>query len=192
MKVDEWAVGCILFEILTGRPLFPGRSEIDQIAKIHSLLGTPSKKLLKQFRAQQNIQISYAFPEIPGVDIAQMIPNAGLMTIDLIKKLLIYDPEDRISAEDALQHHSFAFLRRSEERWNQTDQSTPFPLFALSEAAAQMRPPVEYQPRPPPGKPTRRRAVQPPDPALKEARMRAAQRIREYNQKIATLQRNVD
>jgi renal tumor antigen len=48
-ELDEWAVGCMIYELLTARPLFPGRQEVDQIALIHSLLGTPTGDVLAQF-----------------------------------------------------------------------------------------------------------------------------------------------
>jgi len=40
--MDVWGVGCVFFEILSLQPLFPGKTEIDQIDKIHKILGTPS------------------------------------------------------------------------------------------------------------------------------------------------------
>ncbi|KAI9353409.1 kinase-like domain-containing protein [Zopfochytrium polystomum] len=46
-KMDLWAVGCVLYELITGAPLFPGINEVDQIHRIHNVLGTPSQKVLK-------------------------------------------------------------------------------------------------------------------------------------------------
>ena len=51
--VDVWAVGCILYEVITKTPLFPGNNQLDQIAKIHNILGTPNRDILNQFK--QNI-----------------------------------------------------------------------------------------------------------------------------------------
>jgi renal tumor antigen len=48
-KMDIWGVGCVLFEILSLFPLFPGDNELDQINKIHNVLGTPSQDLVDKF-----------------------------------------------------------------------------------------------------------------------------------------------
>jgi renal tumor antigen len=47
--MDYWGVGCVFFEVLALCPLFPGNNELDQVHKIHNILGTPSDSLLKQF-----------------------------------------------------------------------------------------------------------------------------------------------
>lgn len=61
LPIDMWSTGCILAELYTGRPLFPGENELDQLACIMQLLGVPNKKYLdrctrkKQFFGKQNI-----------------------------------------------------------------------------------------------------------------------------------------
>lgn len=47
--MDLWGVGCVLFEIISLYPLFPGNDELDQITKIHNIVGTPEESLLKKF-----------------------------------------------------------------------------------------------------------------------------------------------
>ena len=49
-KMDMWSVGCVMFEVMSLYPLFPGKSEMDQIAKIHDIIGTPSAALLAKIR----------------------------------------------------------------------------------------------------------------------------------------------
>ena len=49
-KMDLWSVGCVFFEVMSLYPLFPGSNELDQIAKIHDILGTPSTALLGKIR----------------------------------------------------------------------------------------------------------------------------------------------
>ncbi|XP_011498628.1 PREDICTED: MAPK/MAK/MRK overlapping kinase-like [Ceratosolen solmsi marchali] len=49
-KMDVWAVGCVFFELLALEPLFPGENEVDQVSKIHSILGTPHARLVAKFR----------------------------------------------------------------------------------------------------------------------------------------------
>ena len=48
--MDLWGVGCVFFEMLCLFPLFPGENEIDQINKIHNILGTPNEATLEQFK----------------------------------------------------------------------------------------------------------------------------------------------
>jgi renal tumor antigen len=49
-KMDMWGVGCVMFEIISLFPLFPGTNELDQIQKIHNIVGSPSPELLAKMR----------------------------------------------------------------------------------------------------------------------------------------------
>lgn len=49
-KMDIWGVGCVMFEILSLFPLFPGNDEIDQVNKVHNILGTPPQEILDGFQ----------------------------------------------------------------------------------------------------------------------------------------------
>lgn len=55
--IDLWAVGCILAELYTFRPLYPGSSEVDQLFKICSVLGTPDKVFIFNFSHHSNINL---------------------------------------------------------------------------------------------------------------------------------------
>ena len=60
-KMDMWGVGCVFFEVLSLYPLFPGTNELDQIAKIHNIIGTPHPELLaKMKRRNQHIDFDLA------------------------------------------------------------------------------------------------------------------------------------
>lgn len=52
-KMDLWSAGCVFFEIASLQPLFPGANELDQIAKIHEVIGTPAEKTLSKFKQGQ-------------------------------------------------------------------------------------------------------------------------------------------
>ena len=58
--MDLWGVGCVFFEELTSYPLFPGKNEVDQIHKIHNILGTPPKELLNKFQ-KYSIKLNYNY-----------------------------------------------------------------------------------------------------------------------------------
>lgn len=131
--VDIWAVGCVLFEILTTRPLFPGKQQLDQIARIHNILGTPSRDILAQFRQNPNTNINYVFPHRVPQEFKNLLPHTSPQIVDLLSRLLVYDPGSRITASDALQHPAFELFRRMEAIYKQSKNNVdmPFSLFFL-------------------------------------------------------------
>lgn len=108
-KMDVWGVGCVLFEVQTLFPLFPGKNELDQIHKIHKVLGTPSPQKLEEFRKRaSHMEISFTQQSGTGVD--RYLGHVSESCRDLIKKLLTYDAEMRISCTQALAHPYFKEL----------------------------------------------------------------------------------
>ncbi|EEF42474.1 cyclin-dependent kinase F-4 isoform X2 [Ricinus communis] len=105
-KVDMWAMGAIMAELFTLRPLFPGTSEADEIYKICNIIGSPTKDSwadgLNLARA-----INYQFPQFGGVQLSALIPSASEDAVNLIKSLCSWDPSKRPSAGEALQHPFF-------------------------------------------------------------------------------------
>ncbi|KAK2963130.1 putative serine/threonine protein kinase [Blattamonas nauphoetae] len=105
-SIDLWAVGCIMAELLTLNPLFPGETEIDELDLIFQVLGTPTEEqwpgvdsLLSRFK--------YTFPKYPAQSLTLLIPNASTTAISLLSSLLLYDPSARLTAADALAHSFF-------------------------------------------------------------------------------------
>ncbi|XP_001632353.3 MAPK/MAK/MRK overlapping kinase isoform X2 [Nematostella vectensis] len=114
-KMDLWSVGCVFFEIMSLHPLFPGSNEVDQIAKIHDVLGTPVPSILQKFKNKSR-HMNYNFPQKKGTGINKLLPHASNMCIELIELLCTYDPDERISAKQALRHEYFRDLREIEKR----------------------------------------------------------------------------
>jgi renal tumor antigen len=109
-KMDLWGVGCVWFEVLALYPLFPGKNELDQVKKIHNVLGTPSVEKFQEFQKHAtHMEIKFAQKEGSGID--SLIPHVSEQCRDLIKKLLVYDEEGRISALNALNHGYFKDIR---------------------------------------------------------------------------------
>ncbi|XP_039057240.1 cyclin-dependent kinase F-4-like isoform X2 [Hibiscus syriacus] len=105
-KVDMWAMGAIMAELFTLRPLFPGTSEADEIYKICSVVGTPTED---SWPDGLNLArtINYRFPEFTGVHFSALIPSASDDAINLITSLCSLDPCRRPTAAEALQHPFF-------------------------------------------------------------------------------------
>lgn len=104
-SIDIWSAGCIMAEMYTGRPLFPGTTNDDQIVRIFRIMGTPSERTwpgLTQFpEYKSNFQV-YATQ-----DLRQILPQIDSTGIDLLQRMLQLRPELRISAHEALNHPWF-------------------------------------------------------------------------------------
>jgi cyclin-dependent kinase len=106
--VDIWSIGCIFAEMVTGKPLFMGKSESDQLKKIFKIRGTPtdnyasSLRDLPQWGVNENV-----FEVNPEENIKNFVQNLDAEGIDLLLKCIQLEPEKRISAEEALKHPFF-------------------------------------------------------------------------------------
>ncbi|TIA87852.1 hypothetical protein E3P99_02907 [Wallemia hederae] len=106
--VDVWSIGCIFAELITAQPLFGGRSELEQIKLIFTTLGQPSEDVWKGFNQ---------LPHAKSINTSQFPLYSSLRHhfkilsdkgIDLMSRLLAYDPKKRISCEEALEHPFFS------------------------------------------------------------------------------------
>jgi serine/threonine protein kinase len=172
--------------LLTARPLFPGKHEIDQIARIHNIVGTPSREVLQQFRTNPNSQISFSFPIKKAQDLKRLLLEVGDGIIELLKKLLEYDPRVRISAADALKLNAFEQLRRIDEEWQESAQILPFPVFLATDGgkiqkSGEGRAAVVEQQKPLPPLKSGEEGIG--GSLLQKSRAKAAQRILEYKKK---------
>ncbi|XP_050235466.1 cyclin-dependent kinase F-4 [Mercurialis annua] len=105
-KVDMWAMGAIMAELISLRPLFPGASEVDEIYKICNIIGSPTEE---SWADGLNLAkaIKYQFPQFGGVHLSAIIPSASEDALNLIKLLCSWDPCKRPNAGEALQHPFF-------------------------------------------------------------------------------------
>ncbi|XP_023272649.1 serine/threonine-protein kinase MAK-like isoform X2 [Seriola lalandi dorsalis] len=104
--IDLWAVGCIMAELYTLRPLFPGNSEVDEIFKICQVLGTV-KKMDWPEGYQLASAMNFRFPQCVPTHLKTLIPNASNEAITLMKDLLQWDPKKRPTAILALRYPYF-------------------------------------------------------------------------------------
>ncbi|AWP09309.1 putative cyclin-dependent kinase 11B-like isoform 2 [Scophthalmus maximus] len=105
--VDMWSVGCIFGELLTQKPLFPGKSEIDQINKVFKDLGSPSEKIWPGYNELPAVK-KMTFTEYPYNNLRKrfgaLLSDQGF---DLMNKFLTYCPSKRILSDEGLKHEYF-------------------------------------------------------------------------------------
>ncbi|XP_072990615.1 cyclin-dependent kinase F-4 [Typha latifolia] len=104
--VDMWAMGAIIAELFTLRPLFPGSSEADEIYKICSIIGTPNKNTWAE-GLQLADAMNFQLPQFSSIHLSTLIPSASDDAINLISSLCSWDPSRRPTAAQALQHSFF-------------------------------------------------------------------------------------
>ena len=106
-KMDIWGLGCVFYEILSLEPLFPGDDEIDQVNKINYILGSPPNELFEKFVKNSAHRNEFNFEHQKGVGINRYLTHVSKDAIDLINKMLIYDPDIRPTARECLNHECF-------------------------------------------------------------------------------------
>jgi cyclin-dependent kinase 12/13 len=101
--VDIWSVGCIFAEFLLKKPLFPGRTEQDQLSKIFELCGSPNEENWPGVSKLPLYKTMAIHPVTPTKRrLRDMLQNFDYHAVDLIERMLILNPTQRISAQDAL------------------------------------------------------------------------------------------
>lgn len=109
--VDIWSVGCIFAEMATKKPLFHGDSEIDQIFRIFRTMGTPTEETwpgVTSLKAYKN-----TFPCWKRNVCRALVPQLDDTGLELLEKMLIYDPHKRLNAKQAVLHPYFNDLDKS-------------------------------------------------------------------------------
>lgn len=102
--IDVWAVGCILAEMLTGRPLFPGRDYHQQLSLILDVLGTPTLEEFQNINSRRSRDYIRSMPFRKRRDFRTLFPKASPEAIDFLQKTLTFDPRNRLTVEECLQH----------------------------------------------------------------------------------------
>ncbi|KAK8516723.1 hypothetical protein V6N13_080828 [Hibiscus sabdariffa] len=130
--IDMWSLGCIMAELLSKEALFSGKTEFDQLDKIFRTLGTPNETIWPGFSKLPGVKVNFVKHQLPALGDSILTFWPPLVTVqynllrkkfpatsftgtpvlsdagfDLLNKLLTYDPEKRLTAEDALNHEWF-------------------------------------------------------------------------------------
>eukprot|EP00812_Abedinium_dasypus_P008371 NODE_2137_length_988_cov_326.142551.p1 GENE.NODE_2137_length_988_cov_326.142551~~NODE_2137_length_988_cov_326.142551.p1 ORF type:complete len:263 (+),score=42.83 NODE_2137_length_988_cov_326.142551:3-791(+) len=127
--VDLWSIGCVLAEMIRGRPLFPGENGVDQIVEIVKVLGTPQRRQILALNPQYR---DCSFPSIPPRRWSSVFSKlVGNDAISLLASFLQYEPDKRIRPLEACAHQFFNALRDERTR-SPEGRSLPADLFNLT------------------------------------------------------------
>lgn len=135
-EIDMWSVGCILAELALGKPLFDGRDYVDQIARIHAVLGPPSDDVVKQISSERARVYVESLTKQEPIPLYKIIKNASEGLIDLLQNLLQWDPAKRLSAAEALKHPWLSAYHGIIDQW---ERPAPFDKFSEVELISSLQ-----------------------------------------------------
>lgn len=108
VAVDMWSAGCIFAEMLEGRPLFPGRDHVHQFTLITELLGTPPDDVIRTISSANTLRFVKNMPHRERWPFSQRFETKDPVALDLLERMLVFNPKKRIAAGDALAHEYVA------------------------------------------------------------------------------------
>ena len=131
-QVDVWSIGCVIAELVLSKPLFPGKSATDQFLEIMKVLGTPTSEQMKIMnkKSKGNSKLPKINP-VPWKDVFKGKTDDELY-IDLVSKLLVYEPAKRLKPYEALLHPYFDELKQKVVKLPE-NKSLPKHLFEFKQ-----------------------------------------------------------
>jgi mitogen-activated protein kinase 15 len=114
---DIWSVGCIIGEMLNGRTVFPGTCTLNQLNLIVQLCGKPSEEDVKDIEGSLSSLLGNIKP-INFKNWNNIFLTASEEAVDLLQKMLMFNPKKRITVDEALGHYFFKDVRNVEEEIN--------------------------------------------------------------------------
>lgn len=112
-----WAVGCIVGEMLVGKPLFPGNSTMNQLERVLELTGKPTAEDIASIKSPfAATMLESLSPSIRHRSLKEFFPTASEDALDLIKRTMFFNPDKRLTAYEALRHpYVAAFHNEADE-----------------------------------------------------------------------------
>ncbi|CAI5460512.1 unnamed protein product [Closterium sp. Yama58-4] len=108
--IDLWSVGCIFMELLNREPLFPGKDYVDQLRLITSIIGSPDDSDISFLESDNARRYVRSLPFVRKQPLAARFPNMAPLALDLMERMLLFDPAKRITVEESLDHPYLASL----------------------------------------------------------------------------------
>ena len=113
-----WSMGCILAELLLGKPVFPGTSTLNQLDRVMEVTGRPSADDIDAINSPLAQTMLESLPPSKARRLRDMFPTASDDALDLLKSLLQFNPNKRLTAEQALRHPYVAQFHNPEDEPN--------------------------------------------------------------------------
>jgi len=108
--IDVWSVGCIFAELLGRKPLFPGKDYVHQLNLITKVIGSPDEEDLRFINSEKARRYIRSLPKCERVNLHKLYPHCNPLAVDLIDRMLVFDPYKRLTVEEALDHPYLASL----------------------------------------------------------------------------------
>ncbi|KAJ8458750.1 hypothetical protein OPV22_031676 [Ensete ventricosum] len=121
--IDVWSVGCIFMELMNRQTLFPGRDHMHQMRLITEIIGTPTEPELGFLRSEDARRYMRHLPRYPPRSFVGLYPHINPIAIDLVERMLTFDPTKRITVEEALDH---PYLERLHDVADEATCTDPF------------------------------------------------------------------
>jgi len=115
--VDQWSVGCILGELLSGKPIFPGTSTMNQLERVIEVTGRPASDDIEAVKSPYAATMLEQLTSSRPRKLNEMFPSASKEALELMKCCLQFNPSKRISAKDGLRHSYVVQFHNPEDEW---------------------------------------------------------------------------